>query len=84
MKTTRIHNNWLIKAIKTGSLNANDVPCSNYRERYELSKHFLGEDWYIVDPVTNYEANEIIVREIKEKYTKKYLKIVKIILKLTA
>lgn len=40
MKTTRIHNNWLIKAIKTGSLNANDVPCSNYRERYELSKHF--------------------------------------------
>ena len=40
MKTTRIHNNWLIKAIKTGSLNANDVPYSNYRERYELSKHF--------------------------------------------
>lgn len=40
MKTTRIHNNWLIKAIKTGSLNANEVPCVNYHERYELSKHF--------------------------------------------
>ena len=40
----------------------------------KLTEHFLGKDWYITDPVTNYDANDIIVKEITSKYPKKYLK----------
>ena len=28
----------------------------------------LGDDWYIVDPVSTIQANEIIVEEIKSRY----------------
>ena len=27
----------------------------------ELTTHLLGDDWYIVDPVSTIQANEIIV-----------------------
>lgn len=34
----------------------------------ELTTHLLGDDWYIVDPVSTVQANEIIVEEIKSRY----------------
>lgn len=34
----------------------------------ELATHLLGDDWYIVDPVSAIQANEIIVEEIKSRY----------------
>ena len=34
----------------------------------ELKAHLLGDDWYIVDPVSTIQANEIIVEEIKSRY----------------
>ena len=42
----------------------------------KLTEHFLGKDWYITDPVTNYDANDIIVKEITLKYPRKYLKVI--------
>ena len=33
-----------------------------------LADHFLGEKWYIVDPVCNIQANAIIVYEIMRHY----------------
>ena len=39
-----------------------------------LCDYFLGEDWYIVDPVRNDQANAIIVEEIKNTVPSKYNK----------
>lgn len=36
-----------------------------------LTEHFLGEDWYVVDPLTNDQVNPIVVREILQKYPRK-------------
>lgn len=33
-----------------------------------LEKHFLGDDYYIVDPVNNMQGNAIIVDEIISRY----------------
>ena len=34
----------------------------------EICDHLLGEDWYVVDPLTTEQANTIIVYEIEMKY----------------
>ena len=34
----------------------------------KLKDSFLGENWYISDPVNNRQANEIIINEIIEKF----------------
>lgn len=34
----------------------------------KLCDHLLGDDWYIVDPVCNIQANAIIVDEILSRY----------------
>ena len=34
----------------------------------ELTTHLLGEDFYIVDPVSADQANEAIIEEIKSRY----------------
>lgn len=39
-----------------------------------LCQGLLGEDWYIVDPIGNSQANTIIVDEILYKYNKDYRK----------
>lgn len=39
-----------------------------------LCQGLLGEDWYIVDPIGNSQANTIIVDEILYKYNKEYRK----------
>ena len=37
----------------------------------ELSDHLLGEDWYVVDPLSIDQINTIIVYEIERKYKRK-------------
>lgn len=39
-----------------------------------LEKYLLGEDWYIVNPLTTAQANVEIVHEILYRYSKKYKK----------
>ena len=39
-----------------------------------LEKYLLGDDWYIVNPLTNAQANVEIVHEILYRYSKKYKK----------
>ena len=41
---------------------------------YVLADYFLGEDWYIVDPVGTEQGNTIIVDEILRIYSKQYIK----------
>ena len=38
---------------------------------HELCRYFLGEDWYVVDPLPNMQVNPIIVYEIERKYRKR-------------
>ena len=38
---------------------------------HELCHYLLGDDYYIVDPVNNKEANAIIVYEIERRYRRK-------------
>lgn len=47
---------------------------------YKLTDHFLGPDWYIIDPVGVNQANAIIVDEILKKYSGPMFQIVKKIL----
>ena len=37
----------------------------------KLTEHFLGKDWYVVDPLSNMQVNPIIVYEIERKYRKR-------------
>ena len=34
----------------------------------ELSRYLLGENWYVVDPITQEQVNAQIVYEIEKKY----------------
>lgn len=38
---------------------------------------FLGEDWYVVDPISNGQVNTIILDEILYKYSKPYREYIK-------
>lgn len=33
-----------------------------------LQNHILGEDWYVVDPMSNNQVNPILVNDILKKY----------------
>lgn len=33
-----------------------------------LMKHFLGNDWYVVDPLCNEQVNTVAIYEILERY----------------
>ena len=33
-----------------------------------LYKHFLGEDWHVVDPLCNAQVNTVAIYEILKKY----------------
>lgn len=37
----------------------------------ELVDHFLGKNWYVVDPLSQTQVNAIALEEIKSKYPKK-------------
>ena len=37
----------------------------------ELCDYFLGEDWYVADPLSNKQVNPIIVYEIERRHRKR-------------
>lgn len=39
-----------------------------------LKEFFLGEDWYVADPITSKQVNVYIVDAILSKYPRKYKK----------
>lgn len=51
-----------------GKIHYNLKPMEAQAAVNELCDYLLGEKWYIVDPVSNIQANAIIVDEIKAKY----------------
>ena len=34
----------------------------------ELKDYFLGEDWYVVDPIHTTQVNMVVLEEIKQRY----------------
>ena len=53
-------------------------PCLDPQEALSfLEKYLLGEDYYIVNPMPNIQANCEVVHDILYKYSKKYRKEVK-------
>ena len=45
-------------------------PISGQDGLNELCEYFLGEDWYVADPLGPTQVNAIIVDEIKKRYPK--------------
>lgn len=45
---------------------------SDYKALSKLKNYYLGEDWHVDDPITNYQFNEILVTEIISKYPKQH------------
>lgn len=47
----------------------NEIPTMTGQEAFNaVVDHLLGEDYYIVDPISNAQANPIILKDIKKKY----------------
>ena len=38
----------------------------------ELCRYLLGDDWYCTDPIHSHQVNFVIVKEIEERYRRKY------------
>ena len=53
------------------SCNDSEDTMSGQTALNELCDYFLGEDWYVVDPLSNMQVNPIIVYEIERKYRKR-------------
>ena len=48
-----------------------EIPTMNGQEAFnDVVDLILGDDYYIVDPITNAQANPIILKDIKDKYNK--------------
>ena len=48
------------------------IPYMNAQEALNgICDHLLGEDWYVVDPLSACQINPIIVEEIERKFRKK-------------
>ena len=50
------------------SMNMNSI--SDQKTLNEICDHLLGDNWYIVDPISASQANSQIVYEIEKKYKK--------------
>lgn len=42
--------------------------------RHFIISYLLGDDWYVTDPISQEQVNEIALREILEKYSKRFRK----------
>ena len=52
--------------IEDQSMNMNSI--SDQKTLNEICDHLLGDNWYIVDPISASQANSQIVYEIEKKY----------------
>lgn len=48
------------------------VGISDQEFRNFIINYLLGEDWYVVDPLSSSQINEIALRKILEKYSRRY------------
>ena len=46
------------------------VPLSDREAIQELIDYILGEDWYVVDPLSQDQINAIVVDDIERKFAK--------------
>ena len=53
------------------------VGISDAEFRQFIIDYLLGRDWYVVDPLSTPQTNEIALEEILKKYSKEYRKEVK-------
>lgn len=54
--------------------NTKKIGLTDAEFRSIIIDYLLGEDWYVVDPVPQVEANKIALCRILERYSKKYRK----------
>ena len=63
----------LEKLVKEKHPEYNGVPAmSSDTALQELTRYLLGDDWYCVDPIHSHQVNFVIVKEIEERYRRKY------------
>lgn len=43
----------------------------------ELIRHFMGDHYYIVEPIHAYESNYVILQEIKKAYPRGSIRIIR-------
>ena len=53
------------------SCNYSEDTMSSQTALNELCDYFLGEDWYVADPLSNKQVNPIIVYEIERRHRKR-------------
>lgn len=53
------------------------VGISDAEFRLFIIEYLLGEDWYVVDPLSQSQVNEIALCEILNKHSKRYRKEIK-------
>ena len=56
---------------KLCDINQNSITMDSQVAINEICKHLLGEDWHVVDTLSNSQINPIIVEDIERKYRKK-------------
>lgn len=66
----RKYTNWL--KLNWDKNNMFPPPLDGQKAINILEKYLLPEDWYIVNPLTNAQANCEVVHEILYRYSKKY------------
>lgn len=66
----KLFTEWLKEELEKGK-----TPKLNDRQALLfLQNYLLGEDWYVVSPLTNEQVNVELVHDILYKYSKKYRK----------
>ena len=69
------------KGFKAMKDNICDTSCGLYPAPMEaqealdiLTSYLLGDDWYVVDPLSTKQVNAIITEQLLDKYSKKWKK----------
>lgn len=62
--------------------NTKKIGLTDAEFRSIIIDYFLGEDWYVVDPLPQAEVNKIAISQILERYSKKYRKQKRLYMKL--
>lgn len=55
-----------------------DIKCISGAEAFdELVRHFMGDRYYIVDPLPAHQANYVILQEVKAAYPRGSIRIIR-------
>lgn len=54
-----------------------DIKCISYEEAFRtLVRHFMGDNYYVVEPISTRQANYAIVQEVKAAYPRGSIRII--------